>query len=178
VFEDLGPGLLLTVSARRKRLELHKEIPMKVRPAEPEDLEVLAVLFDGYRQFYQQKSDLQGAREFLAERLKRKDSRLFIAVSDLGEAAGFAQLYPSFSSISMRPLWILNDLFVGPEFRGRGLGHALLEACVADAKQTGAKGLTLKTARDNESAQSLYEKAGWKRDEQYVSYGFTLPKPE
>ena len=59
---------------------------------------------------------------------------------------GFTQLYPSFSSISMRRIWILNDLFVAEDRRGRGAAQRLLDAAKAYAVETNAKGLALSTA--------------------------------
>src|SRR6266851_4244256 len=91
-----------------------------------DDLEALAPLFDGYRRFYRQPSDPQAARAFLAERLKRNESVIFVAVLD-GGIVGFTQLYPLFSSVSMKRLWLLNDLFVAPEARRTGAGRGLDE---------------------------------------------------
>jgi ribosomal protein S18 acetylase RimI-like enzyme len=146
---------------------------VRVIQATSEYLEALATLFDGYRQFYGEQSDLDGARAFLAERLERRESALFLAVLDQNgqeRPAGLAQLYPSFSSTSMQRLWILNDLFVAPEARMYGVGRALLQAARAHAERTDAKGLELMTARDNHAAQALYESMGWQRDEVFLPY--------
>lgn len=137
--------------------------------AELDDLEALVPLFDGYRVFYRQRSDPAGARAFLAERLKRSESVIFLAVVD-GAIAGFTQLYPSFSSVSMQRLWVLNDLFVAPEGRRSGAGRALLERAERWAKETRAKGLTLSTEITNAAAQRLYEAAGWTKDAEFVHY--------
>jgi GNAT superfamily N-acetyltransferase len=150
---------------------------VRVIQATKEHVEALAVLFGGYRQFYGESSDLAGARAFLAERIERGESVIFVALlnSDGREIpAGLTQLYPSFSSTSMRRLWILNDLYVTPEARGHGVGRALLEAAREHAERTGAKGLELMTARDNEAAQALYESMGWKRDEVFLLYTLYL----
>ena len=146
---------------------------VRVIRATSEHLEALANLFDGYRQFYKESSDLAGARAFLAERLDRGESVLFLALLDLdGQEipAGLAQLYPSFSSASMQRLWILNDLFVAPEARKHSVGRALLQAAREHAERTGTKGLELMTARDNYAAQALYESMGWQRDEVFLPY--------
>ena len=137
--------------------------------AELEDLEALVPLFDGYRRFYGRPPDLAGARAFLAERIKRTESVIFLAMLD-GAAVGFTQLYPSFSSVSMKRLWVLNDLFVAPEARRSGAGRALLERAERWAKETGAKGLTLSTELTNATAQRIYEAAGWTKDEEFVHY--------
>lgn len=143
-----------------------------------EDVPLIVPLFDGYRQFYKQPSDLEGARHFLSARLKENSSVIFLALrtNQNGEpqACGFTQLYPSFSSVSMKPLWILNDLFVMPETQHSGIGQALLERARTFAAETKSKGLTLTTAIDNYTAQALYKTAGWKRDEEFYVYHLYL----
>jgi ribosomal protein S18 acetylase RimI-like enzyme len=134
-------------------------------------VEEIVPLFDAYRQFYHQPSNLGGARKFLAERLIRNESVIFLALEN-AQAVGFVQLYPSFTSVGMKRLWILNDLFVAPPARGRGIGTALLEESRRLAMKTGAKGLVLTTWTDNRQAQRIYEKSGWKRDE--LSYTYYL----
>jgi GNAT superfamily N-acetyltransferase len=137
--------------------------------AELDDLDALVPLFDAYRRFYGQASDLPGARAFLADRFKRGESVIFLAVVD-GAIVGFTQLYPSFSSVSIRRLWVLNDLFVTPDARKSGAGRALLERAERWAAETGAKGLTLSTQVTNLGAQRLYEACGWTKDDEFLHY--------
>ena len=111
--------------------------------------------------------------EFLATRLARNESVIFLAL-DGGRPVGFAQLYPSFSSLSMQRMWILNDLFVDPLARGRGIATALLDASKAMAIETGAKELALETMKTNLTAQRLYESQGWKRDEIFYRYDLSI----
>jgi len=141
--------------------------------AELGDVDRLVPLFDAYRKFYGQGSDPDGARVFLADRLTRGESVIFLAVVD-GAAAGFTQLYPSFSSVSMKRLWILNDLFVDTGARRAGVARALLAGARAWAVETDAKGLTLSTEVSNESAQHLYEPCGWTRDSEFLHYHLFL----
>jgi GNAT superfamily N-acetyltransferase len=136
--------------------------------AELDDLDTLVPLFDGYRRFYGQKPDPDGARAFLVERFKRDESVIFLPF--VGTAAGFTQLYPSFSSVSMKRLWVLNDLFVDPNVRRAGVGRALLAIAERWATETQAKGLVLSTAVTNVAAQRLYESCGWIRDDEYFHY--------
>ena len=145
---------------------------MQIRRAAITDLDDVAPLFDAYRQFYGQRSDVAAARAFLDERLRRDESVVFLAVGDEGgrEALGFTQLYPSFSSVSLKRLWILNDLFVAPNARRVGVGRRLLERAREWAVETDAKGLILTTAITNEDAQALYESCGWRRDEEFAHY--------
>ncbi len=144
---------------------------MKVMRAGLEHLEVLAGLLDAYRQFYQQPSNLAGARQFLQELLERNESVVFLALDKL-QPLGFTQLYPSFSC--MARWWILNDLYVAPEARGQGVGEALLKAAVAFARTDGAAGLHLETAHSNQAAQRLYERCGWQQDLEFRTYTYRL----
>ena len=138
-----------------------------------ERLGELAPLFDAYRVFYAQPSDTELATAFLRERLTQHDTVIFLAERE-GKAVGFTQLFPSFSSVSARRLWILNDLFVVPEARGRGVARALLGRARLHALETDAKGLVLSTAVDNKTAQRLYEGLGWVRDEAFYTYALTF----
>jgi GNAT superfamily N-acetyltransferase len=138
--------------------------------AERKHFDDLAPLFDGYRQFYGQRSDLAAAQAFLRDRIERDESVIYIAYVDGGEAAGFTQLYPSFSSVSLKPLWILNDLFVRSDIRRGGVGRALLERARQHALETRAKGLILNTAVTNRAAQTLYESCGWHREDEFLQY--------
>ncbi|WP_274364642.1 GNAT family N-acetyltransferase [Paenibacillus thermotolerans] len=134
------------------------------------ELEEAAHLFDQYRQFYGQSPDLDGARAFLLERLSALQSVIFLARDDRQRAVGFMQLYPAFSSISMKRDWILNDLYVVEEARGQGAAGALLTEAVRYAGATGAKGIGLVTAADNVRAQRIYEAFGFEKDEHFFSY--------
>jgi len=146
---------------------------VRIRLAEPGDADAVAALFDGYRQFYGQASDLGGARHFICERLTAGDSTVLLAEAD-GEAIGFAQLYPSFTSVGMGRIWVLNDLFVAPAHRGMGAGRALLEAAAAFGCETGARRLTLSTQVTNATAQAAYEAGGWVRDCEFYVYNLQL----
>lgn len=146
---------------------------LSVRIADTRDLDRLAPLFDAYRQFYRQPADLARARDFLAERLARQESLVLLAELD-GEAIGFTQLYPLFSSVRTVRTWLLNDLFVAPSARRSGAGRALLQQAAAQARARGAASLSLSTALDNVPAQALYESLGWVRDTQFCEYGLTL----
>ena len=146
---------------------------VQVRVATSADLDLIVPLFDAYRRFYRQPSDLPNARSFLQERLDRLESTILVAL-DQSEAIGFTQLYPSFSSVSMARIFILNDLFVSPEARTKGVGSALLAAAAEFGKQAGAVRLVLGTETTNTVAQSVYERMGWVRDTSFYTYELTL----
>jgi ribosomal protein S18 acetylase RimI-like enzyme len=141
--------------------------------ADLEHLNILTPLFDAYRVFYKQSSDLTAAESYLQQRLAHLDSVIFLAV--VGERGlGFCQLYPSFGSLSMRRLWILYDLYVVPEARRQGIGRALLDRAREFGRASGASRLELSTAKDNYPAQKLYESLGYVRDEEFFYYQLTL----
>jgi ribosomal protein S18 acetylase RimI-like enzyme len=140
-----------------------------VRIAGLQDLDLIAPLFDGYRQFYGRTPDVALAHAFLQERISRKESVIFLAEAE-GRAVGFMQLYPSFSSTGAARIWILNDLFVEPASRGNGVASALLQAAAAFSKEAGAVRLSLSTAATNRGAQALYERHGWKKDTDFLHY--------
>ena len=145
------------------------EDPVTVREASLSDLDTLAPLFDQYRQFQGRASDPAAAREFLRARLERAESIVFIARIG-AQPAGFAQLYPSFSSVSLKRVFILNDLFVAAAARRKGVATGLLAALEHGAWQRGAGRITLNVARSNGTAQRLYESRGWRRDGEFLMY--------
>lgn len=145
-----------------------------IHQATIDDLDQVAPLFDVYRQFYGQPSDIVLARTFLMERFRHQQSVIFLAVDDAGSAAGFTQLYPSFSSVSAQRIYILNDLFVAPGARRQGVAACLLSQAAQFGRAIGAVRLSLSTALDNAAAQKLYESMGWKRDDMFCHYDLSL----
>jgi ribosomal protein S18 acetylase RimI-like enzyme len=142
------------------------------------EIDAMAPLFDAYRVFYGQPSDPGKAREFLEARLSAGESALFLArekETDGGAALGFVQLYPSFSSVSLGPIQILNDLFVAPEAQRRGVGRALLLRAHDFAREAGAIRVVLSTAKDNVRARSLYVSLGYALDSVFDHYALALP---
>jgi ribosomal protein S18 acetylase RimI-like enzyme len=141
-----------------------------VRQASIHDLDRVAPLFDAYRCFYGESSDLDLARSFLRERFEHLQSVVILALDEEGEGAGFVQLYPMFSSVRAKRSYLLNDLFVASHARRRGVGAALMHEAVAFARAVGAGGMTLATAHTNLPAQRLYEGMGWTRDDIFREY--------
>ncbi|MGR4069548.1 GNAT family N-acetyltransferase [Billgrantia sp. C5P2] len=144
---------------------------MPVRHASLDDLGPLSELLDGYRQFYRQAPDLEGARRFLQARLEGGDSHILVHEGPGGELQGFVQLYPLLSTVRLAPLWLLNDLFVSPEARRGGVGCALMQAARELAASHGVGHLKLATEMNNRNAQALYESLGWQRDTTFYYYG-------
>ena len=144
-----------------------------IRQAILSDLEALVLLFDDYRKFYGCTSDIRAAREFLLARFNHGESILFIAHED-DIPIGFTQLYPSFSSVSLARIFVLNVLFVSEHARRKGVASKLMSAAVELAQTLGAVRVSLSTATTNETAQALYQSVGWKRDEQFFVYHYAI----
>jgi ribosomal protein S18 acetylase RimI-like enzyme len=146
---------------------------MEVFQASSEHLKEVSKLFDQYRVFYNLSSDYEAAREFLKERFEKEDSTIFAASVDR-RIVGFAQLYPSFSSLSMKHISILNDLFVNEGYRGQGVAKSLMSAAENFARETKCVQIVLATQISNIAAQSLYESCGYAKDEEFYNYTLRL----
>ena len=140
------------------------------REAGPNDAAAVAVLFDLYRQFYEQPADLPLAERFIQERMTRQESVILVAESPAAGLQGFCQLYPSFCSVEAQPIYVLYDLFVHPSARRSGAGRMLLQAAEARAAADGKVRMDLTTAKTNLKAQALYASLGWVRDEVFYTY--------
>ena len=151
---------------------------MKILQASVDHLDELTFLFDSYRIFYRLSPDPEAEKKFLRERIENEESIVYVAVDDSECMVGFAQLYPLFSSTRMKRLWLLNDLFVKPDHRGKGIGKLLIEKCKVLARETNAAGLSLETEKNNLIGNYLYPSTGFEVDIQH-NYYFWInhPKP-
>lgn len=146
---------------------------IEIVPATTEQLDELARLFDLYRQFYECEPNLELARSYIGDRLAAGESHIWIAL-DGDHGRGFVQCYPTFCSVQAVKRWVLYDLYVDADVRGTGLGEWLMNTARAAATTDGAKRIDLETAHDNVIGQSLYEKLGYRRDQQFYSYSLQL----
>ncbi|MGB0669651.1 MAG: GNAT family N-acetyltransferase, partial [Porticoccaceae bacterium] len=151
--------------------------PTMITQANLDDLEQVAVLFDLYRQFYEEEADLNLARQYIEQRMQTQSSVIFIAWDKEGadkKAIGFTQLYATYCSVEASTIWVLYDLFVDSSQRNQGVGRALMNRAKAMALESGASRIDLETAVDNISAQGLYETLGYKRDSDFYKYSLAL----
>ncbi|OQS43949.1 GNAT family N-acetyltransferase [Chromobacterium haemolyticum] len=147
-----------------------------VRQADAESVRSWLPIFLTYLDFYRTAQPAEACAAFLEQRLRMGEAVVFLA-EDAAGVQGFALLYPGFSSLALRPHWLLHDLFVSPACRGGGVGQLLLEHCQAHVAALGG-GLTLQTAHDNLSAQRLYERSGFKLDTEFRVYEWSAPSPQ
>lgn len=146
---------------------------MTTRTAQSTDLEQLSHLFNGYRVFYRKESDVPAAKDFLMQRLTKADSEIFVCETPEGQLVGFVQLYPLFSSTRMQKLWLLNDLFVDPDYRGRGISVQLIERAKQLVRDSEACAMFLETERSNDIGNALYPRTGFKLNEGSNFYEWT-----
>ncbi|WP_028300637.1 GNAT family N-acetyltransferase [Oceanospirillum beijerinckii] len=150
---------------------------MEIVRADLSHLSKVAALFDLYRQFYQCPPDLALAAEFIHQRLKNRESVIFLAQDAQGNGLGFTQLYPSFCSVEAIKIYILYDLYVDSEARKLGIGKALMDTASEYAQQNGGGRIDLLTAKNNLVGQSLYEGLGYCRvNEDFYAYSLNLQK--
>lgn len=137
--------------------------------------------------FYNQNADIDAARQYIKERMERHDSVILVAETDVESdqgtdvcngvpsshglsCTGFVQLYPGFSSVSMGPIWVLNDLYVHPDYRQKGIARKLLQAAKQLASERGVLRISLSTELTNTQAQALYESEGYAQDTKFMYY--------
>jgi len=143
---------------------------MQIKRITSSEYKLVTGLFDKYRVFYEQPSDVTLAENFIKERLENKESVIFVALANDGRPAGFTQLYPAISSVRAIKNWLLNDLYVDAAYRKQGIGEALIKTAMDFAAGEKARYLKLETAVDNYTAQSLYEGIGFEKQEADTAY--------
>ena len=145
------------------------------RKATLEDLRYLSKLFDEYRVFYHKEPDVLAAENFIKERISNKDSEIFVC-EEKGILTGFVQLYPIFSSTRMKKYWLLNDLFVNENFRGKCFSKQLIEEAKTLCKTTNACGILLETGKTNDIGNQLYPSCGFEIYDSVNFYEWNNPE--
>ncbi|EML9727395.1 TPA: GNAT family N-acetyltransferase [Klebsiella aerogenes] len=142
---------------------------MKIYQAQPQDIEKILPLFIAYHDFYNVDSNKEEAFQYLLNRVKLGESVIYY-IEDDNEVVGFTQLYPLFCSLEMKRIWLLYDLFVKAEYRKKGIAKALIQRAEQLAMESNSAFIMLSTGIDNLKAQSLYEKNGFVRDNDFYVY--------
>ena len=147
---------------------------IKIIEAKKENINQVGKLFDLYRQFYKYESNIQKSTNYISDRINNKQSTIFLAIAENDNPAGFVQLYETFGSLHLGKIIILYDLYVTKEYRKQGIGESLMKKSREFAKTVGAKSIELSTAKNNFTAQSLYEKIGYVKDNEFYFYSYNL----
>jgi ribosomal protein S18 acetylase RimI-like enzyme len=145
-----------------------------VRPAAPADLAAIGRLgallvrthhgFDPKRFLPATPQTEHGYASFLGSQLKKPNVVVLVAEQD-GEVLGYTYAgVEGYDYMSLRgPAGVLYDIVVDPAHRGRGVGRMLLDATLAALQARGAPRAVLSTAEQNEPAQRLFARAGFRR---------------
>ena len=142
---------------------------LKISLVTPQQLERCLPLFQAYLGFYHVQQSDADCQHFLEARLRQHEACLWLA-EDAGVAVGFALMYPGFNSLTLKPNWLLHDLYVAPDYRGSGVSRQLLQTCQAHVISRGGGDIMLQTAHDNTRAQRLYERNGFVLDSEFRVY--------
>lgn len=145
---------------------------MRIIKATLEHLDLLAPLFVKYREFYGELPLPDSSRAFLEKRLSRDESVIYLALAadDDKKLLGFCQLYPSYSSLSLKRVWILNDIYVAEDARRQLVADHLMRTAKKMAKDTHAVRMRVSTSSNNEVAHKVYESIGFREDTQFKNY--------
>jgi ribosomal protein S18 acetylase RimI-like enzyme len=148
---------------------------MRIIQASLEHLDLIAPLFVKYREFYGELPFPDSSRAFLEKRLRRQESVIYLALPDDDDdrLLGFCQLYPSYSSLSLKRVWILNDIYVAEDARRQLVADHLLKTAKKMARDTHAVRMRVSTSANNDVAQKTYESIGFREDNEFKNY--TLP---
>lgn len=142
---------------------------MRIIPADLEHLDQLTPMFVHYRELYGAMPQQQASKAFLTERLQKQEAIILLAFIE-DTLVGFCLVYPSFSSVSLRPIWILNDLYVAEGQRRKQAAKKLLQAITEQARANNAVRLRVSISVNNEIAQRLYESADFLEDRHFRNY--------
>ncbi|MDC1162444.1 GNAT family N-acetyltransferase, partial [Tenacibaculum sp.] len=143
---------------------------IKIISVKSGQLNLVTELYNEYMMFYNKPSNENVYKAYLHERVTNNEAKIYVALSDDNTPLGFVLNYYSFSSVSQGKVIILNDLYVSSKYRKNGIAEKLINKAFDLAKESGAIRVDLGTAKDNYSAQKLYERIGFIKDEDFYAY--------
>jgi GNAT superfamily N-acetyltransferase len=129
-----------------------------IRELRPEDRAQWNTLWQGYLDFYRQALAAEITRLTWNRLVDPQDQPYGLIAEDGSRLVGFAHYHYHLSTWSVAGYCYLEDLFVDPDYRGRGAGRALIEAVYAAADRRGATRVYWHTETDNGRARALYDK--------------------
>ena len=144
-----------------------------IKRATKENSDIIGEVFNLYRIFYNQESNLEIAQKYIKQRLENDESIIFFHEEE-GTCAGFTQLYPTFDSVNIRKKIVLYDLFVREEYRRKGIAKLLMDAAKNYATENKFGSIELSTNKSNTPGQTLYESLGYIRDNEFYSYDLEI----
>lgn len=97
----------------------------------------------------------------LIEGLKTHPTSVVLLAEVDGKIGGLLVAFENFSTFTVRPMINIHDVIVLPEYRGRGVGRALLRRIIEVAEERGCSRITLEVRKDNLPARQLYKSVGF-----------------
>jgi GNAT superfamily N-acetyltransferase len=146
---------------------------VEIRPARTEEIEEMLPLIRAYCEFYETEPDDDGLRRMFETLITDPSQGAVFIARDEGTAVGFATLDWKWSSLKAAKMGYLEDLFVDPGARGRGIADALIEVCAERCRELGMPAMAWQTAPDNHRAQQVYNRTGAEA-ETYLEYDLKL----
>lgn len=144
---------------------------LEIRPGRPADVPLIASLIRGLARFEKLEDEVSMTEVLLAKGLfgDRPYAETLLAEED-GTAVGFALFFHNFSTFLARPGLYLEDLFVVPEYRGHGIGRALLVALARVAVERDCGRLEWSVLDWNHEAIRFYERLGARPNSEWTVY--------
>jgi GNAT superfamily N-acetyltransferase len=146
---------------------------VEIRPARTDEIEEMLPLIRAYCEFYETEPDDDGLREMFRTLIAEPSQGAVFIARDGDRAVGFATLDWKWSSLKAARIGYLEDLFVDPEARGKGIADALIETCADRCRELGMPALEWATAPDNHRAQKVYDRTG-AVSEPFIEYDLEL----
>jgi GNAT superfamily N-acetyltransferase len=146
---------------------------VEIRPARTGEVEELLPLIRAYCEFYETEPNDEGLRIMFETLITDPSQGAVFIAREAGRAVGFATLDWKWSSLKAARIGYLEDLFVDPAARGRGIADALIEVCADRCRQLGMPAMEWLTAPDNHRAQRVYDRTGAESDT-YLEYDLEL----
>ena len=147
------------------------KIPDMVRPAKPEDVPDVVNLMRALAEFEDYIDDFRVDEQTLLDRAFGSEAQCRILVAEwAGRIAGYGVVLMIPFTFDLRPTMILKELYIGEAFRGRGLGHALLQRFAIMALESDAGRIKWDVLVGNRYAEAFYQKVGGFPDSKWVPY--------
>jgi Acetyltransferases len=151
---------------------------LKIRAAEKEDVPLVLDFVKGIAEFENLSHLVKATEETLEKSMfgKRPYAEVFFAELD-GVPAGFTVFFHNFSTFLGKPGLYIEDIFVKPEFRGKGIGKAMFFHCIKLAKERNC-GRIEWAVLDWNPARKFYEHLGGSPAEGWQIYRMNEEKFE
>ncbi len=146
---------------------------LQIIKADLEKINLASLIFNDYRIFYNQESNIKDCYDFLLDRTINDESLIYLGLIENNPVA-FMQIYQSFSSVGLKKIYILNDLYVVEQYRGKKIGRAMLVKALEVAKSKNITKIALQTAKTNQTAQNLYQSFSFIQDQEFLTFNINL----